>query len=115
MSSISPLLQAHLNLAPEDEASSLARYKRFGAGFYAQLYSEHPELRGKFRFFRDSDTEDIWSVCETEAYSFGVQLDPDTEVICLWDNGWSDEIGTWVSDPIKFAIETLRNRYLKRA
>ena len=70
-------------------------------------------LSGKFRFFRDRSTDDVWSVCDTADCSFGVQLDPDIEVDCLWDAGWHDEIGTWVTDPVAYAIKEISDRYIR--
>lgn len=116
MSTLSPLLNPDIQFVVEEEADALRRYTRFAATFHARLYSEYPALRGRFRFFRDLSTDDVWSVCETEDCSFGVQLDPDIEVICLWDgSGWFDEIGTWKSDPIASAIEKISERYIRYA
>lgn len=112
MSTLSPLLNTELQLIAEDETEALRRYTRFAADFYVRLYSKYPAFRGTFRFFRDQSTDDVWSVCETADCSFGVQLDPDIEVICLWDAGWHDEIGTWASDPVADAIEEISERYL---
>jgi hypothetical protein len=116
MSTRSPLLNPNIAFASEEESAAIQRYTGFAADFYARLYSEHPSLRGRFRFFRDPSSDDVWSVCETGDYSFGVQLDPDIEVIFLWDgSGWFDEIGTWKSDPIAYAIEEISKRFVRRA
>ena len=115
MSALSPLLNQLIQFVPENEAEALLRYKGFAADFYVRLYAEHSTLRGRFRFFRDPSTDDIWSVCETEDYAFGVQLDPDLEVICLWDTGHHEEIGTWISDPVAYAIKKIDERYMQSA
>ena len=114
MNTLSPLLNPSIPFVAEEETEATRRYTRFAANFHARLYSEYPALRGRFRFFRDPSTDDVWSVCEIADCSFGVQLDPDIEVICLWDESdWFDEIGTWKSDPIAYAIETIRERYIR--
>jgi len=115
MSALSPLLNSNLMYVPEEECMAISRYVGFAAGFHSQLYSACPSLLGQFRFFRDPDTDDIWSVCQTTLFSFGVQLDPDIQLICIWDAEWHDEIGTWIADPVAFAIEAIRGRYIQNA
>ncbi|MES2469060.1 MAG: hypothetical protein V4675_17270 [Verrucomicrobiota bacterium] len=116
MNTLSPLLNPNIQFVAEDEADAMRRYTRFAADFHTRLYSEYSAVRGRFRFFRDPSSDDIWSVCDRGDYSFGVQLDPDIEVICIWDtSGWFDEIGTWMSDPIAYAIEKIRERYIRCA
>jgi hypothetical protein len=112
---LSSLLNPKVQYVAEDEAVAMKRYTRFAADFYGRLYAVHPALRGMFRFFRDPSTDDIWSVCETSDCSFGVQLDPDIEVICLWDGSWHDEIGTWILDPVDYAIKKIGERYVRCA
>lgn len=110
----SPLLNPEIPFVAEDEVVARARYVGFAADLYSRLYVEHPTLRGRIRFFRDPRTDDIWSVCDTGACSFGIQLDPDIKVICLWDtNGWFDEIGTWNADPVARAIDEITSPYLR--
>jgi hypothetical protein len=112
VSTLSPLLNPSGEFVPEDEVEALRRYNRFAADFYVRLYVEFPKLRGQFRFYRDPASDDFWSVCETEKYAFGVQLYTDIEVICLWDAGYHDEIGTWISDSVAYAIKEIDERYL---
>lgn len=114
MNEHSHLLNAGLQLEVASEVETHSRYDGFANGFFHRLYQVHPSLKGKFRFFRDQATEDVWSVCETPNFEFGVQLDPDIECICIWDETWHDEIGNWVNDPIEFAIGIITQRYVNR-
>ena len=105
------LLSSRLSYSSESEKHALARYNGFAHALHESLYRRHPSLRGKFIFYKDGLTDDIWSICETGSCSFGVQLDADTECICLWDDHWSVEIGSWCSSPIDTAIATIESRY----
>lgn len=107
------LLSPRIDLVPEAGADALRRYTGFGRELFDCLFAEMPNLAGKFRFFRDPGTNDIWSICEDGSSAFGVQLDHDIEVICLWNSSGFDEIGTWFDDPISQAIERIRTEYLK--
>ena len=100
------LIQPSLDFDAETEAVALARYTGFGRAVFDSLWHVHPHLRDGFQFFRDSSnqSEDIWSFCTTGSREFGLQLDPDIEVICLWDDSGAVEIGTWADDPIADAV-----------
>ena len=104
------LLNRSVDFVETGEAETLARYRGFASGFFAELYAAHRVLRGRFRFFREPATEDVWAVCSDP--EFGVQLDPDLEVICIWDAHWHDEIGTWIDQPMGYAVEIIGQRYL---
>ncbi len=96
------------------EAQALARYAGFGARLFEMLYARNPHLRGHFRFFRDLQSDDLWSVCDWNGKSFGLQLDPDIEVICLWDEMGSEELGSWLDDPVGAALERIDQDYLQK-
>jgi hypothetical protein len=100
---------------PEDEHSALSRHEAFAHKLFGLLYEALPALRGRFRFYRDPQTSDLWSVFDTPGHSFGLQLDPDIEVICLWNAGAAEEVGHWppsIPDPVAFAIRRVREFYL---
>jgi hypothetical protein len=105
------LLNPGVPFVPEDELTAGIRYQGFGADFHSRLYDRCPSLRGRFRFFRAPDVEDVWSIYEDERLSFGVQLDPDIEVICIWDTSWFIEVGAWATDPVETAIKSVIKKY----
>jgi hypothetical protein len=112
------LLNPTIKFLPEEEVVALARYTGFASDLFPRLYAVLPSLRGRFRFFRDPGTDDLWSVCEVGPHSFGLQLDPDIEVICLWDVGYHEEVGCWppqLPDPVDYAINKIHERYLPLA
>lgn len=110
--SLHPLLNPNCAYVEESEATAISRYLGFAFDFFERLYAAHPRLRDRFRFFRDVHTDDLWSVCDATSRHFGIQLDPDIEVICLWDADYQDEIGSWHEDPVAYAIDEIRERYL---
>lgn len=96
---------------PESEQQAMARYSGFAATFFTALYLHFPSLAGEVQFFRDDAQPDIWAICGTGPLAFGVQLDPDIEVICLWTKNTHEEIGAWQADPVAHAIERVRTTY----
>lgn len=108
-----PLLNQSIPFISETESDAISRYKGFASDFFPRLYQVLPVLRGRFRFFRDPQTQDLWSLCHIKGQDFGVQLDPDIEVICLWDASWHLETGIWQNDPMGFVIQTIQEHYLQ--
>ena len=97
----------------ETESEALGRYQGFGAELYPRIWRHYPHLRSHFTFLKDRATDDVWSVCVRGASSFGIQLDPDIEVICLWNSEGGQEIGDWEADPVTAAFDALRTTYLR--
>ena len=105
------LLNPAGSYTPESEQQALARYSGFAATFFTSLYLHFPSLAGEVQFFRDDAQPDLWAICGTGPSAFGVQLDPDIEVICLWTKSTHEEVGAWHADPIAHAIEWVRTTY----
>lgn len=108
----SKLLNSSLNLVEESEAEMSQRYTGFGSRIFNELFKELPKLSQAFKFYRNTDgTEDVWAIHNSDNIEFGIQLDPNIEVICIWDDSYCEEIGCWVSDPIGHAINVITQRY----
>jgi len=103
-----------VTFAVESEAEALNRYHGFGAGLFRILWKRHPELRGRFVFLKDECSDDLWSFCNLDSSPFGIQLDPDIEVICLWNTDVGEEIGDWETDPVGAALESLEQTYIRQ-
>ena len=106
---IDPRLKPGLHFVEESEEDALKRYDGFGADAFPALWRRFPELRTGFEFFRNPETDDLWSLCRNSQMEFGLQLDPDLEVICLWNKQEQIEIGTWYENPIEYVIDWIRN------
>ncbi|PQO33437.1 hypothetical protein C5Y96_11375 [Blastopirellula marina] len=107
----SELLPASLNFVEESHAEATGRYQGFGQDFFSELYNQLPSLARSFTFYRNTDgTDDLWAICQQGPIQFGVQLDPDIEVICVWDKTTHEEIGTWQPQPIPYAIDWIKCR-----
>jgi len=109
----SSLLNPSLCLTEESETEVQERYSGFGSEIFRRLFVSIPWLRPHFRFFKAENSDDVWSICKFGDLEFGLQLDPDTCCICIWDHNWHDEVGKWIEDPEKFTIELIKERYLK--
>ena len=107
------ILHRHLVFEVETEGEALKRYRGFGAALFPRLWRECPHLRARFTFLKETTTDDVWSVCERGPWSFGIQLDPDIEVICLWNTEVSEEIGDWGEDAVAQALAALRTTYIR--
>lgn len=110
-----PLLNPNGRYTQETLTSAMGRYQGFGADLLPRLLAMAPALGQYIRCFRDADTRDIWAICDSPWGIFGVQLDPDIEVICLWDADGQEEIGTWAEDPVGNALARIREDYLERS
>ena len=108
------LLNPNVEYEEESESDAFFRYSGFGKELFNSIYKKYPKLKGVFKFFRDPGTQDIWAICETSEFSFGVELDPDIEVICLWNGSDFEEIGTWQENPEEYAIERIKICYATR-
>lgn len=107
-----PLLNPNGRYGEESLDSALDRYQGFGAELLPRLLDSEPHLAPYLRCFRDAGNRDIWAICDSPWGVFGVQLDPDIEVICLWDADGQEEIGTWAEDPVGVALARIREEYL---
>lgn len=103
-------IQPSIDFYTETESVALGRYDGFGRKVFEILWAAHPHLRGGFHFLRDPQSDDVWSFCTTSNRDFGLQLDPDIEVICLWDGAESIEIGTWAVDAFADAVAWVTER-----
>jgi hypothetical protein len=97
-----PLLPADSNFVEENYKDVLNRYSGFGIGLFLLINDQLPDIFSCLRFFRSVtyQTADVYATYETAEKAFAIQLDPDIEVICLWNNDISHtEIGTWHKEP----------------
>ena len=107
------LLNVGWSYTTESLDECTARYLRFGSELYHRMADTLPECFAALRYFRadDHQTEDSFAICDI-AHPFGIQLDPDCEVICLWDSQTHIEIGTWSADPYAEAFDFIRLHFL---
>jgi hypothetical protein len=104
----SRILPTEMGFKEETLAESMARYSGFGKDLFFELESHFPGMISKLRFFQpqDSQSDDIWAVYNDGTIQFGIQLEPNTPVIVLWNNepGNSIELGTWWENEYEAAI-----------
>lgn len=94
-----------------------SRYTGFGLDFIAALKSSLPSAFDALSFYRAAKHQhsDVYAVCRWTQTTFAIQLDPDCEVICLWDGSTHIEIGTWESSPSSAAIDFIRDNFANGA
>lgn len=114
-----PLLSDSFNYNEETYADAMERYSGFGAKLFEVLKSRIPEVLQKLRFFQSISyqQEDVYAVYENGSTSFVIQLEPVGEVICIWNDTVSTEIGSWseneYEEAVQFIITDLLNKGTK--
>ncbi len=100
---------------PESLEDVTARYCGFGCKLFEIISAELPEHYLKLKFYRSKShqIEDVFCVCEGLGQDYGIQLDPDCEVICLWDEATHIEIGYWSEDEYIESIDFIRSNFAK--
>jgi hypothetical protein len=85
------------------------RYSGFGISLFKLIEDCHEEVYGCLAFYRSTTHQknDVYAVCSCNNYSCAIQLDPDTEVICLWNKTVRTEITSWSENPEHEALEFL--------
>jgi hypothetical protein len=108
-----PLLPTHFVFQPETYEAMRSRYDGFGLDVFEAMKSSMPSVFEALRFYRESSHQpsDVYAVCHWNQTSFAIQLDPDCEVICLWDRSIQTEIGTWESDPASAALDFIQAHF----
>ena len=113
---MSELLNDSWTYSPETYDEFALRYSGWGRELYHQMATILPEFHAALQYFRADcyQTEDSFAVCKI-AHPFGIQLDPDCKVICLWDEEIHIEIGTWSTEPYEESFEFIRRHFTSQA
>ena len=103
----------------------LNRYKGFGKEIYTKLKDELPSIFNDLKFYsavRSTEKcvgnfpyiEDSYAIFDDGEIMFIIQLDPETEVICLSNWKTQIEIGVWEQiDFYKESIDFIKKEFLK--
>ena len=85
------------------------RYSGFGIALFKLIEDCHEEVCDRLAFYRSTthQNNDVYAVCSNKNNSCAIQLDPDTEVICLWNKTVRTEITSWSENPEHEALEFL--------
>lgn len=97
----------------ESQDDVVARYDGFGKKLFDVMSAVLPRCYQGLKFYRaiSHQTEDVFAICESVGHDFGIQLDPDCEVICLWDKSTYIEIGCWSEDEYSESIEFIKANF----
>ncbi|WP_196161761.1 hypothetical protein [Reinekea sp. G2M2-21] len=93
----------------------LSRYDGFGCRLFEFMEAELPKHFQSLKFYRAKSyqTEDAFAICSGLGHDYGIQLDPDCEVICLWDGSAHIEIGYWSENEYRESIEFIKTHFFK--
>ena len=100
------LLHDSQEYAEETYEEVRARYVLFGKDLYQILKENEPEIFKYLRFFKatrliektawgEAETENSYAIYDNKKNSFGIQLEPMTPVICLYNQRTQIEIGDY--------------------
>jgi hypothetical protein len=97
----------------ESQDEMTARYTGFGCKLFNAISIELPTHYQHLTLYKSKydQTGDVFAISEGLGHDFGIQLDPDCEVICLWDAKIHVEIGYWSNDEYKEAIEFIKSNF----
>jgi hypothetical protein len=106
------LLPAGFGFEEETFAEVSTRYAGFGRGVFAALEATSPAAFAALRFYRATIYQqgDVYAVCRWGDGEVAIQLDPDCEVICVWDHNTHTEIGAWALNPEAEAVAFIGER-----
>lgn len=100
----------------KNETSShiLERYDGLGYGLFEVMKRDLPDYYKNLTFYRATSyqTEDVFAICTGCGHDYGIQLAPDCEVICLWDEVSHVVIGYWSSDEYSKSIKYIRPYFI---
>ena len=118
------ILGDHQEYIEENFDDFLKRYTRFGKELYRIIEKELPNVFNRLKFYRATKStgkyvygaqlEDSYAIYDDGKIMFSIQLEPESEVICL--NNWETqiEIGDWEqNDYYKQAIDFIKTEFLK--
>lgn len=94
---IEKLLKSYFPLQEESLSEFHERYTGYGNGLYDYLAKHQPEIYDKITLYRSLGNQQMDSLAyyENGVHSFVVQLEPEGEVIVLWNEEIQTEYGTW--------------------
>lgn len=83
------------------------RYIGFGKDLFLRIKDQIPEVFTELRFYQRKpfQSEDSYAEYCHDGKVFVIQLDPLCEVIVLWNDHTSVEIGTWSSNEYDEALQ----------
>jgi len=109
------ILPDGMDFKEETLVESTTRYQGFGKNLFFELESHFPGMLAKLRFFQPQgpQDDDVWAVYDDEAVQFGIQLEPHSPVIVLWNNkpGSSIELGDWWENEYAAAIAFIEEEF----
>ncbi|MFT5618991.1 MAG: hypothetical protein ACI85I_002228 [Arenicella sp.] len=90
------------------------RYIGFGKKLYSILIEKWPFIIDNFKFYKNEEThtEHSYALYESETETFVIQLAPLCEVIVIWNENYTVEIGTWHENEYEEAITQLVSHFM---
>ena len=108
----------------ESFSNFLERYKGFGKEIHTKIQIELPQIFNNLKFYRAVKStekcvgnypfiEDSYAIYENENVSFEIQLDPESEVIIIFNYDITFEVGTWSENIYSECLEFIKNNFAK--
>ncbi|WP_026727392.1 hypothetical protein [Flavobacterium denitrificans] len=113
------ILGDHKDYIEEKFEEVLVRYNRFGKDLYNVIKEELPDVFKYLKYYRTikygniGQLEDSYATYNDGDILFAIQLEPECEVICLYNREIHIEISDWNNnDYYKQSIEFIRTEFL---
>ena len=108
----------------ESFSEFLQRYKGFGKEIHSEIRKELPNVFNKLKFYRAVKStgkcvgaypfmKDSYAIYESENLEFEIQLDPESEIIIIYNFEKVFEVGTWSEDIYSESISFIKSNFIK--
>ncbi len=110
MSQAIHILLPKFNFRNESFEDFKNRYNGFGKDLYQHIQNEIAPVFNNLQLYRSTNfqTSDSYAIFDNGKHTFAMQLDPESEMIILWNENTQNEFGTWTDDLYVEIINEIR-------
>ncbi len=117
----SELLYSSGEFVKENYENVTMRYSGFGIELLTILKNNYNEIFSRLEFYKDQKTHhqgldyllpDSFSIYRNGVDEFAIQLDPEIEVICIWNKHRQFEINSYQENPIQISIDIILEKFI---
>ena len=93
----STILKSHYPVIEENYFEFINRYHGFGKGLYYFIKENHPDIYNNLKFYKKKEhsAPDSFALLDKQEKTLAIQLDPECEMIIIWNDKIQLEFGTW--------------------
>lgn len=117
----SELFHSNGEFVKEKYEDLIMRYSGFGIELLIMLKNNYNDIFSKLDFYKDQksyhqDLDDLlpdsFSLYRNGVTEFAIQLDPEIEVICIWNKNKHIEINSYWKNPVQKSMEIILEEFI---